>query len=99
MASYRLSRPARRDLDDIWDFYERQSGETVADQQLARLQESFQLLANQPYAGVLRTEYEIHLRSHAVPHTRYVIFYFPRNYGIEIARVIHGSRDIVSQFL
>ena len=98
MVSYRLSRPARRDLDDIWDFYERQSGEAVADQQLARLQERFQLLANQPYAGAPRPEYESHLRSHVVPRSRYIIFYFPREYGIEIARVIHGSRDIISQF-
>ena len=99
MASYRVSRPAQRDLDDIWDFYERRFGETGADQQLARLQESFQLLADQPYAGVPHPEYESHLRSHVAPRSRYVIFYFPREYGIEVARVIHGSRDIISQFL
>jgi toxin ParE1/3/4 len=29
---------------------------------------------------------------------RYVIFYLPRTSGIEVVRVLHGSRDIESIF-
>ncbi len=96
---YRISGPTRRDIDNIWDFYNRESGETTADQQLARLQERFRLLSDQPYLGVSRPEYAADLRSHAVPNTRYVIFYFPREYGVDIARVIHASQNIIRHFL
>ena len=34
------------------------------------------------------------VRSHAIPNTRYIIFYFPKDYGVEVARVAHGSQNL-----
>jgi toxin ParE1/3/4 len=36
------------------------------------------------------------LRSHPIGH--YLIFYFPLEDGVDIIRVLHGSRDIESLF-
>ena len=98
MASYRVAAPAVRDLDEIWDYYDRMASEDVADGQLARLRERFRLLGENPYIGVARPEFAPAMRSHTAPDSRYIIFYFPRTYGVEIARIIHGSRDLLRLF-
>ena len=56
------------------------------------------LLAEQPYMGVARPEFDPEIRSHAVPNTNFIIFYFLWRYGIEVARVVHGSRELVRLF-
>lgn len=96
--SYRISTSASRDLAQIWDYYRRVASEETADRQIVRLHERFQILADHPYAGVARHLFAEGLRSHAVPNTRYVIFYFPRDSSIEIARVVHGGQDMTQLF-
>ncbi|MXY22011.1 MAG: type II toxin-antitoxin system RelE/ParE family toxin [Dehalococcoidia bacterium] len=91
--SYRISTSASRDLAHIWEYYRRVASEETADRQIARLHERFQILANHPYAGVARHLFSEGLRSHAVPNTRYIIFYFPYDNGVEIAHVVHGNQD------
>ena len=98
MARYRISAPAVEDLHQIWDYYAGQASEGVADQQLDRFYQRFWLLAEQPYMGVARPEFDPEIRSHAVPGSSYIIFYFARRYGIEVARVIHGSRELARLF-
>ena len=98
MSSYRISASALRDLSQIWDYYSGVAGEETADRQIANLYERFHLLADHPYAGVARDLFAEGLRSHAVPSTRYVIFYFPRDSGIEIAHVVHGGQDMTQLF-
>ena len=98
MASYRIATLAVSDLDRIWDYYDRVANEDVADRQLARLYERFQMLGEQPYMGVARPEFDQAMRSHTVPDARYIIFYFPRAYGVEVARIIHGSRNLSRLF-
>ena len=98
MAHYRVAARAVEDLHQIWDYYAGEAGEGIADQQLDRLYHRFQLLAEQPYMGVARPRFDPDIRSHAVPNTRFIIFYFPRGYGIEVARVIHGSRELARLF-
>jgi toxin ParE1/3/4 len=98
MNPYRISASAQRDLAQIWNYYCRAANEETADRQIARLYERFQFLAEYPYAGVVRDLFAEELRSHAVPNTRYIIFYFPRDNGIEIAHVVHGVQDMTRLF-
>ena len=98
MRPYRISASALMDLAQIWDYYRRIASEETADQQIARLYERFQILADHPYAGVARDLFTEGLRSHAVPNTRYIIFYFPRDNGVEIAHVVHGNQDMTQLF-
>ena len=45
---------------------------------------------------IFRDDLSPGLRS--IPHGNYLIFYRLMNNGIEIVRVLHGSRDLPSQF-
>ena len=62
----------------------------------AQLQRRFPLLAEQPFVGRKRPEIGERLRS--FPVSSFVIIYRPADYGVEIVRVVHGSRDIESLF-
>ena len=98
MPSYRITGPVVRDLDRIWDYHHSLAGEEVASRQIVHLRERFQILAEYPYMGIARYDLVPEVRSHAVPNTRYIIFYFPKDYGVEIARVAHGSQDLHQLF-
>lgn len=78
MARYRITAPAVEDLHQIWDYYAREASEGVADQQLDRLHQRFLMLAEQPFMGVARPEFDPEIRSHAVTGTGFIIFYFAR---------------------
>jgi toxin ParE1/3/4 len=54
------------------------------------------MLAKYPEAGRERPEIAAGLRS--FPIGKYVLFYRPIHDGVEIVRVLHGSRDIDSIF-
>jgi toxin ParE1/3/4 len=60
------------------------------------LYEKFVLLPGQPLLGRLRPELALNLRS--FPVDNHVIFYRPIDAGIEVARVLHGARDIDALF-
>ena len=87
-----LSAPAKLDLLNIWDYISEDSSETTADNFIDRITEKFCLLATQPEMGRQRPELQLGLRSHAV--FNYIIFYRISDSGLEIVRVLHGSRDI-----
>ena len=58
-----------------------------------RLRETCELLASRPQMGEMRPGYGVPgCRSFSVGN--YVIFFRPTNDGIEVARVVHGSRDL-----
>lgn len=82
---------AEEDLDEIW-FYIALDNVAAADNLLDDIDSSCQLLAVQPQAGRLRPELAPELRS--FPVGRYVMFYRPRDDGIEVVRVLHSARDI-----
>ena len=89
-----LKRPeAENDLDEIW-WYIAQDSPHQADRFLDRLQERFLALADFPKMGTSRDDLQAGLRSQPVGN--YLIFYFPLADGIEIVRVLHGSRDVAS---
>lgn len=86
-----LSDLAETDLVDIWVFVAQDNVE-AADRLLDQIHERCQLLAATPNAGRQRPELAPSLRSFAVG--SYLIFYREGDDGIEVARVLHGRRDI-----
>ncbi len=94
MAPYFLSDSAEIELSEIWAYYVRSEGERLADRQLASLYDIFDLLAERPLIGVTKPGYPLGMHSFPVPNTRYIVFYFPRADQVEIAHVVHGSRQI-----
>ena len=91
MAGYSISLQARRDLRDIEEFIS-DYNPVAADQLLARIDDQFQLLADNPFMGRERAELGDNLRSLRVEN--YVIIYRPADSGVAIVRVINGARDI-----
>lgn len=91
-----LKRPeAESDLEEIW-WYIAQDSPDNADRFLDRIQESCLALAGFPKMGVSREELRTDLRSQPVGNC--LIFYFPLEDGVDIVRVLHGSRDIENLF-
>ena len=87
----RVSREARRDLDEIW-FYIAQDSLTNADRFVDRLSERFPLLASMPHMGRSREDLAEGLRG--FPFESYLILYRVQDRNIEIVRVLHAARDI-----
>ena len=81
---------ALRDLDEIWDYIARDNV-AAADKSLRRIRERCELVAKQPLSGHIRDELGENVRCFIVG--KYVVFYRPFDRGIEVIRVIHGSRD------
>lgn len=95
MAGYSVSRQALRDLRDIEEFIA-DYNPVAAAQLLARIDDQFQLLADNPFIGRERTELGDDLRSLRVEN--YVIIYRPADSGVAIVRVVNGARDISRLF-
>lgn len=86
---------AESDLTKIWTYIARDKSE-AADRFIDRLRSECEKLANLPDLGRPRPELANGICSFAVG--RYLIFYFPTDFGIEIARVLHGARDLPGLF-
>ena len=63
-----------------------------ADRWMDRLDEKLSLWATQPMMGHTRDELSPGIRS--LSFGRYVVFFEPLTDGIDVVRVLHGSRDI-----
>jgi len=85
------------DLAEIWAYIADDSPDQ-AEAFVDLLDSKFQALSRRPGLGRRRPELtpDIDIRSLAVG--RYVVFYLPLSRGIEVVRVLHGSRDIESIF-
>lgn len=79
------------DLEEIWSHIAEES-EDSANKTIAKIIEKFQKLLIFPKIGKERHELFIGLRS--FPEGNYIIFYQETAAGIEIVRVLHGSRDL-----
>ena len=85
---------ARQDLVGIWHYIADESGEARADKYLRRLNDVISYLAQQPLMGRARPEIEQGIRS--FPAESHVFFYLALTDGIELARVLHGSQDVMT---
>ncbi len=95
MARVSLRPQAQADILDIWSYIAEDSV-IAADRWIDGLDETLALWATQPKMGRARDELEAGLRS--LPHGRYVVFFEPLHDGIDVVRVLHGSRDIDEVF-
>ena len=92
MARIIVSPRAEDDLAEIWAYIAVESGDAgVADRWIDHLAERFEPLSEFPFMGRERAELGPGVRS--FPVDDYVIFYRPLSDGIEVARVVHGTRD------
>ena len=91
MSEFRLSALAEDDLTAIWS-YVAEYDERTADSQIDRIVERLVMLATFHSAGRSRDELAPGLKS--FPVDRYVLFYRIIPEGIEVIRVLHGSRDV-----
>ena len=86
---------AQADILEIWDYIAEDSL-IDADRWIDRLGEKLILWATQPLMGRNRDELAVGVRSMAFG--RYIVFFEPLPDGIDIVRVLHGSRDIDTSF-
>jgi len=90
---------AKRDLIQQWLWYAENGGIEVADRFLMEADKTLNLLATQPEIGaplfVRRAELQGMRR---IPVSggfeKILLFYFPLQDGIDLIRVIHGSREL-----
>lgn len=83
---------AEQDLDEIW-LHIALDNPDAADEVLDAIGHTCMLLAEQPKMGRARPELALELRSFPVARS-YLVYYRPVADGIQIARVLHGARDI-----
>lgn len=79
------------DLAELW-CYIAQDDVEAADRFAERIEEVCRRLADSPFLGRLRPELAENIR--AFPLGSCIVFYRPLPDGIEVARVVSGSRDI-----
>jgi toxin ParE1/3/4 len=96
MPTIKLRPRAKSDISEIWDYIADDSEER-ADSFVDAIGEKIKTLAKNPMMGRSRDELADNLRSWAVTR-RYIVFYFPLSDGVEVVRVLHGSRDIENLF-
>jgi toxin ParE1/3/4 len=86
---------ARQDLLEIWEFAAR-GGPDKADRLTWAIEEKCRLVAEFPEMGRSRQELAPGVRSALVE--RYIILYRRVEVGIQVLRVVHGSRDLPRLF-
>ena len=91
MSRFKLSHQAAQDIEDIWNYLAQENLE-AADNILDKLRERFVLLTKFPELGRVRPDLAPSVRG--FPVGNYIIFYRPLEPGIEIVRVLHGSRNL-----
>ncbi len=95
MNTYTISPEARDDLSEIFAYIATNNPDAAL-AQILRFESLFDLLVQQPKAGRLHHELSPSLRG--LVEGRYIIFYRETATGVDIARVLHGARDIPSLF-
>ena len=79
----------------MWDFIADDNPD-AADHWVDQLDTQLRLLATQPLMGRARDELAPGIRS--FPFGRYLVFYLPISDGIDVVRVLHGTRDVDTAF-
>ncbi len=95
MPTVKVAAAAEEDLKEIWAYVAGHDTE-AASKIIKEITRRFAALRDHPQMGREQNELLINLRSFAVKN--YIIFYQQFEGGIEILRILHGSRDIESIF-
>ncbi|HJU53886.1 MAG TPA: type II toxin-antitoxin system RelE/ParE family toxin [Pyrinomonadaceae bacterium] len=95
MPTIKVTAAAEEDLRKIWAYVAEHNRE-AANKLIKDITGKFALLRDHPHMGRDQSRLLVHLRSFVV--RDYFIFYQPFDDGLEILRVLHGSRDIESIF-
>ena len=82
---------AEQDLLSIW-LHIANDDDGAADRLLDRIAQALRLLESNPQAGRARPELGENIRS--FPIGRYLLFYVALEAGVELVRVLHGTRDV-----
>ena len=86
-----LSRRARTDLDDIWNFSASRWSPAQADRYLMGLDGIVRLICQEPHLGRLRQELVPEFRMY--PYRSHLIFYRDDPVTIDVVRVLHTRTD------
>jgi toxin ParE1/3/4 len=94
MSEFRLAPEAEAELDDIWLYMARESGNIdTATRVVESIAEHFWLLAQYPYLGRARDDLRPGLRSFPAG-DHLVVYRIAEDGEVLILHVVHGSRDI-----
>lgn len=96
MANFYFTEQAEKDLEAIIDFTFQRWGNTQSHTYIDSLQETAQILADNPLLGAERDELSKGIRS--FPYQNHLLFYVLHKEGITIVRVLHMSVDVVRYF-
>jgi toxin ParE1/3/4 len=96
MSSYSFTDAAIEDLDRICEYIARQNAK-AASQLFDAIRKKCKLVASFPNMGKNYSRLASNLRGFIVED--YLIFYYPREDGIDIVRIVSGYRDLESLFL
>lgn len=91
MAEYTLTPLAEADLEDIWDYIAKDSPDDASGF-VNSLIDKFPLLASYPKMGRSRQYLRRDVR--AFPVKKYIIFYRPIEDGVQVVRILRGSRNL-----
>lgn len=90
MTDYRLSRRAKSDLDDIFEYTIDQFGLRQAILYRDSLKDCFSLIADNPGMGRRADELGNGVRRHV--HRSHIVFYVAKASGVTIVAITHGRR-------
>lgn len=93
---YELSVAADEDIEEIFEYTDKEYGQDQAIQYLSDLEELFAQLTDTPALGKSRDEIKTGLRS--FPKAEHIVFYRVLKDRIRIVRVLHASRDLPKFF-
>ena len=96
MSSYSFADAAVKDLNDICEYIARQNFK-AASKLFDAIRKKCKRVANFPNMGKSYSKLAANLRGFVVED--YMVFYYPREDGIDIVRVISGYRDFEALFL
>jgi len=88
--TYRITRLARLDLQEISDYWAFDASEDVASRVLDSIIETVITISHHPQAGVAADQFGDGVRK--FPAARYMIYYRRYSKGIEILHVFHSAR-------
>ena len=87
---------AERDIDEIWDYLEKEASTEIADEKVRDIARRCEMLARHPFAGRPRSDLIRGMRS--ILANPYAIFYRVNASNAEIVRVLHQRRDVDAIF-